>query len=54
MGHLWEREPLLTSAQAILACPFRKPKGTGWGHGHCFCLRGWEGTVLLPGGKPSG
>ena len=30
MGHLWEGEPLLISAQAILACPLRRPKLGTW------------------------
>lgn len=28
VGHLWDREPFLSSAQAILACPFRRQAGT--------------------------
>lgn len=31
----------------LKSCPLKSPRGTGWGCGHCFCLRRWEGTVRV-------
>lgn len=56
VGHLWDREPLLSSAQAILACPVRRQAGdtatgfaSGDGKGQCCCQeesQSHEGDIL--------